>query len=291
MSDSDYRMPGQETLPKWRQNPAFNHIGLSPDSITALDASEVEEQAIIARLRERTALNRQLYKGANASIQIARLEQHRVDHLSSGELREELADAIDNVTLAQRKVQDAELVQERAQRRIVETAATLARFDNIDQRAAEWQVNQLRQGSHDGMPADLVEVRRAKADASEQHALAEQASALMSDELATARTNAEHAAQARDQAAVAIIGRWCDGIAAQIEQAQQRLYDLRQQALSISSLWIPLSGTTGPVPVSDRVRATLRRGDDRPSVDENLKALAREWFLLLQNDAGATLGD
>ena len=62
-------------------------------------------------------------------------------------------------------------------------------------------------------------------------------------------------------------------------------------SLSISGLCISLAGaSTGALPVSDRVRAALRRQDERPLVDENIKALARDWFTRLQIDALAMIG-
>ena len=75
-----------------------------------------------------------------------------------------------------------------------------------------------------------------------------------------------------------MISRHCDGLARQIEQAQQRLHDLRQEAPSISALWAPLSGAMQALPVSDHAHA-LQRSGVRPPVNEQLKALAREWFV------------
>jgi hypothetical protein len=292
-SDSDFRLPvpGGDALPMWRRNSAYSDLGLSPESIAALDQSEVEEQAMATRLRERMQANRALIDQGNVLINQRVAEQLRTDALTENQLRDELASAIDQVNLARSKVTVAEQILERAQQRIVETATTLARFDDIDQRAADWSVDQLRRGIHHvGMPPDLIEARRAKADATDQHALAQQAHAMMAGELETARTQAEKAAELRDQCAVAVISRWCDVLATQIEAAQQHLYILRQQTLSVSSLWIPLAGVTAPLPVSDRVRTALRRGDDRPLLSEDVKAQARDWFILLQSDAHAVIG-
>jgi hypothetical protein len=56
-------------------------------------------------------------------------------------------------------------------------------------------------------------------------------------------------------------------------------------------LWVPLvGGATAALPVSDRVRNALRRTEQRPLVDETLKAAARDWFCRLQEDALALIG-
>jgi hypothetical protein len=162
---------------------------------------------------------------------------------------------------------------------------------NVDEKVARFNADRFRSGDLAAMPCDLIEARRARRDAGQLLEDVQSAYVALAGEAQSARLRVEDRAQVRDQAAVAIIARYCDDLVIQIEQAVDRLHDLRQRVLSISGLWVPLvGGATAALPVSDRVRNALRRTEQRPLVDETLKAAARDWFCRLQEDALALIG-
>ena len=289
MPDFRLPVPGTGALPAWRRNPAFAGIGLSPDSIAALDESEVVEAEMAERLRQRTQAHRDTILGQNAQIAQRHAEQQRAAQMSVDDLRADLRDAIDSHADAARRATEADRAVVRATEAVATAQSHLERFNDVDARVAEYTRDRLRSGMLAVLPANLIAQRADQHAAQEMLAATRAASVQLEAEATTARLLVETMVQRRDRAAVAVISRWCDGLAGEIEQAHRRLHDLRQRLLSASALWLPLAGVTMPLPVSDRVRASLRRQEDRPLLDEQVKAATRQWFLDLQADAAATM--
>jgi hypothetical protein len=295
---SDFRLPpvpGADALPKWRQNPAYQNLGLSAETIAALDQSELDEATLAAKLRERTEHHRATIYGsndANAAIEAQHVEQQRIDQLSPDELRDDLQDAIDRHGIALKKVQTADYTLNRAQEGVTIAEVRLARFQNLDERAADYRAMQIRQDVLPGtLPPNLADERRAQHDAQELLDATRRAHVALMLECQSAKAHLETCAQQRDRCCIAIISKYVDDIAIGIEEAAEHLNSLRQQALSISAVWLPLSGVVSQLPVSDRVRNALRRTDQRPPLNEEIKADTRSWFIKLQQDADATIGD
>jgi hypothetical protein len=289
---SDFRLPptpGTDSLPEWRRNPAYADLGLSAESVAALDESEREEAALAARLHERTAAQRALAGQAAAALKARHAEQTLAAQLSDDELREELATSIDRVASVRQQVAEAEQNFERARECVENAEVRCSRYSDLDAHIASYRVEQIKSGEAGALPSILIEARREQRDAAEMLEVTRAAFVNLAGELQAAQRHVYEMAQARDMAAVAVISRHCDAIANEIEITLQRLHDLRQQVLSISATWIPLVGGVAPLPVSDKVRNALRKSDKQPTSIESIKTRALDLFVRLQTDARATI--
>jgi hypothetical protein len=290
---SDFRIPpvpGANALPKWRQNPAYQNLGLSAETIASLDASELDEQTLIAKLRERTAAHRETIYGASQAAEAQYVEQQRVDQLTPDQLRDDLQDCIDRHSIALGNVKTADERVARAQEAIGIAEVRLAKFADLDERAADYRAMQIKEDRLPAtLPPNLSDKRRQQTDAQELLNANRRAHAALSLEAQAQKVHLETCAQQRDRCCIAIVSKFVDDIAVSIEEAVEHLNSLRQQALSISAVWLPLSGAVSQLPVSDRVRVALRRTDQRPPLSENMKAQTRDWFTRLQSDADAQI--
>ncbi len=199
----DFRLPPADALPRWRQNPRYNDLGLSAELVALLDEFEQQEAAMGERLRERTAANRALIDQGNVLLNARHAEQLRTDVLSDGELRAELADAIDEFNMARRRLGDAELVLQRANTSVAEAQARMAQYTDLDERVTQFHVARIKNSGDEGLPADLVGARREQRDAADALTASQNAYVILAAECQEARAAAEHFAQLRDQAAVA----------------------------------------------------------------------------------------
>jgi hypothetical protein len=276
-------------LPRWRANPHYADMGLSPDSMALLDASETVEAQIAERIRRTVTPIMAAHEQANVVLAERDAEMRRIARLSIEQLRDELQFALDRVAAADSLYQAADCATSRASDAVAHAVAVAARYDDIDARVASVRADAARQGIAFTIPPDLTEARIEQRRAMDDLRDARNAYATLACELETARLAVEEARNQRDHAAMNVITRQCDGLAAEIEITTQALYQQRQRLLSITAVQLAIAGAYTPLSVSDRVRGALRRTDERPPVSEAIKASTADLFARLRHDADAEM--
>jgi hypothetical protein len=276
-------------LGSWRTNPAYRDLGISPGSAALLDASEQEEARIAQRVRERTAANIATHQAASDALAGRHEEQLRIDQLADDELRSELQDAIDHVAATKLMVTNAETVVNSAAHVVSMAAQRCDQYANVDTRVDEYRADAARRGADPVLPCDLIEARREQRMATDELRDARNTLDRLTADLTQATTRATEAEHTRDRAAIAVLNRHCEHKAAELTDAYERIHDLRQHLLTVTSIWVPFNGNAVSLPVSDNVRNALRRNDVRPDIDGTLKTASEAWLQTLKQDAYASL--
>ncbi len=207
--------------------------------------------------------------------------------MSEEALRAELASAIDALVRHERCVSVAAEALAAGESCLAAAEADLTGFADLAQRETEWTVAQVRRGHRDDPPPEMMERRVERVRAGDEVERCSRAVTMLSDEVWCARQDRDAATDARDRAAVAIISRHADDLADRVEEALARVFEARGELLSMTGAFLPLGGHVTALPVSDKVRVSLRRAADRPPVDEAVKRRTAAWFERLKSDPSA----
>jgi hypothetical protein len=277
-------------LPSWRDNEGHKTLALSDASIAALDESEEVERRRAERMRELTAPIREAAEREAERQLIRQNEAARVAGLSMGKLRTELNVAIRELGLTAARATETLTNADRGAERVGELENQLAHYADLDTRIAAAKAQAVRQNVETPLPPDLIEARAERASLVEQLADARSALALLDEDVTSANASLNRAVAVRDAAATAIITRHAELVAGRVEVVLERLFDLRRELLSVTSIWVPgADGSIASLPVTDKVRVALRRTDERPPIDEDLKAATAAWFERLKTNGEALI--